>query len=241
MVNNGSQLDVEMLYPANIADGVFMQNYINPANGVDYYPDTTTGKVSEAKAALAPDRVYFQTTGSIGDQTIIATMSVSEGNPQTFTKTSGNGYIKLKVDGDTENTVIYIRTSASGAVTTTDGFSFDATVVVISDSTFMIVNGYSFTSGGSVIDKTGEPFTLVIGKGQMSFGADDDVQIKIYKNGFLQKYLPANFDVADIKDVNGRAMEVYAKDKKSPTGVMMSSRNTYFTLYADKGQYMYLT
>ena len=241
VVNNGSQLDVEMLYPSNIADGKFMQDYVNPVDNVEYYPDTGTGKVSEAKAAMAPDRVYFQTTGSIGEQTIIATMSVSEGNPQTFTQTSGNGYIKLKVDGDPENTVIYIRTTSSGAVTTTDGFSFDATAVVMSDNTFMIVNGYSFTSGGSVIDKSNEPFTLVIGKGQMNFGADDDVQIKIYKNGFLKKYLPANFDIANIKDVNGRVMEAYVKDKKSPTGVMMSSRSTYFTLYADKGQYMYLT
>ena len=241
VVNNGSQLDVEMIYPDNLADGVFMQNYVNPVDKVEYYPDTTTGKVSEAKAAMTPDRVYFQTPDSFDNQTIIATMSVSEGNPTTFTKAEGNGYIKLTVDDDDENTVIYIRTTDSGSVTTQEGYMFDATALVLSDSTFMMVNGTSLTKSGSVIDKSNEPFTLVMGKGQMSLSANDDVTVKIYKNTFLKNYLPANLDIANMKDINGRQMEAYVKDKHSPTGIMMSSRTSYFTLYADKGNYMYLT
>ena len=240
VVNNGSQLDVEMVYPDNIADGVFMQDYVNPVDGVEYYPDTTLGKISEERAAKAPDRVYFRTPAAT-EANIISTMSVSEGNPTTFTKTEHNGYIKLTVNGDDENTVIYIRTASSGSVTTEEGYIFDATALVMSDSTFMMVNGTSLTKNGSVIEKTEEPITLVIGKGQMSLSANDDVTVKIYKNTFLIDYLPQSFDIANMKDLNGRQMESYVKDKHSPTGIMMSSKSSYYTLYADKGHYMYLT
>ena len=103
---NGSHLNVEILAPA-VSDGVFENNYINPSDGVEYYPDIESAKVTEETAAAGFDRVHFKTP-SVLSTTIVATMNVNEGEENTFTKSTGENYIKLTQYGVTA----YICTSS---------------------------------------------------------------------------------------------------------------------------------
>ncbi len=244
--NSGSNLDVEIMYPA-VNDGVFANDYINPSDGVEYYPDVTSSKVTEETAAAGFDRVHFQTPSAL-NTTIVATMNVNEGSERAFTKTEGTNYIKLTVEGD--DTVVYVCTLQGSEVTTDNGYTFKGTALVMNGTTIMLVNGTSLSYGGSAImEETTEPVTFVMGEGQLSIGSDDDVVVKINKtNEGIKKFLPdtlkvsaSAFDISAITDTNLRAIEAYNGEPHGSMGIMLDYTDSDFTLYADKGQYMLLT
>jgi len=244
---SGSNLDVEMMYPANISDGIFANDYINPSDGVEYYPDVTSPRVGEELAEAGFDRVHFKTPSAL-NTTIVAAMNVNEGTKREFTKTEGNNYIKLTLEGD--DTVVYVCTSQGAEVTTDNGYTFKGTALVVGSTTIMLVNGTSLSYGGSsIIEETAEPITFVIGEGQMSLGCDDDVVVKVNKsNSGITKYLPetlkvsqGSFDILGITDTNLRAIEAYNGEPHGSMGIMLDYTDSDFTLYADKGQYMLLT
>ena len=244
--NNGSCLDVEIV-SGNVADGVFSNDYINPSDGKEYPPDMDSSKVTEEKAEAGFDKVYFQ-TGEVPSATIVATMSVNEGTPKTFTKTVGTNYIKLSLDGT--DTVAYVSAAAGNKVTTDSGYTFIGTALVVSGDTLMLVNGTELSYGGnSIIDAVDEPITFVVGQGQMSLGVNDDVKVRVHKsNSGISQFLSANFsssganfDMSAVTDAKGRSIEKYNGKAHGSTGIMMDYKDSYFDLYADKGQYMLLT
>ena len=234
---NGSHLNVEILAPA-VEDGVFENNYINPSDGKEYYPDVESYKVTEETAEAGFDRVHFKTP-SVLSTTIVATMNVNEGEENTFAKSTGENYIKLTQDGVTA----YVCTSAGSEVTTDSGYKFTGTALVMNEASLMLVNGTSLSyKGSSVIDETSEPITFVVGKGQMSLGSNNDVVVTVHKNNAgIKDFLPEDMDEASIKDTNGRTIEKYNGKAHGSMGIMIDNKDNYFTLYADKGQYMLLT
>jgi len=247
VASGGSCLDVEMMYPNNIADGVFANDYINPSDGVEYYPDVDSYKVNEELAKAGFDRVHFKTPSAL-NTTIVAAMNVNEGDKKTFTKTEGTNYIKLTSKGD--DTAVYVCTSQGAEVTTDTGYTFKGTALVISNSTIMLVNGTSISYGGSmVMEETSVPVTFVMGEGQMSLGCDDDVRVKINKtNSGISSFVPdtfkvsaSSFNIDTVTDTNMRPVEKYNGNIHGSMGIMLDYTDSAFTLYADKGQYMLLT
>ncbi len=221
--NNGSSLDVEMVYPKGL-NGEYSGDYISPFNGKEYAPS--------GNYALKPvaDRVMFRTNHAY-KTTIVACMSVNREND--FITEEFDGYIKITPQNDDENTVIYIPIGQSGSVVIDNKYIFDGTALVVSDSSIMLVNASSLNS----VNRFTEPVTLVAGRGQLSVSSDDDTEITIRRNNIIGSYLPK--DISNITDSFGRSLK--ENDPSAFTdeinGITASLTNTNLKLYAHKGNY----
>jgi|GEM_PF-525218 len=147
------------------------------ANGTEVPPDPKSVFANEVQA-----HAQFITPKTNATK-IITTMEVYETGEEAHEVVSDqqSNYTKLIfADDNGDDTIIYVRTSNDGLISTNDNIQFDGAAVAVKGDSVLLVNGAKVVKDGVTLIESDKSVTVAYGDEQLSVSGLSDAEIALY-------------------------------------------------------------